>query len=33
MKRTSRYTASALVLMFLSVSACAQNVKVMITAG
>lgn len=33
MKRTSRYTASALVLMFLSASACAQDVKVMISGG
>ena len=33
MKRTSRYTASALVLMFLSVNAFAQDVKVMISGG
>ncbi|MCK6687201.1 substrate-binding domain-containing protein [Enterobacter asburiae] len=33
MKRTYRYTASALVLMFLSVNACAQDVKVMISGG
>lgn len=33
MKRTSRYTASALVLMLLSVNAFAQDVKVMISGG
>ena len=33
MKRTSRYTASALVLTLLSVNACAQDVKVMISGG
>ena len=30
MKRTYRFTASALVLALLSVNACAQDVKVMI---
>ncbi|MDO2438808.1 substrate-binding domain-containing protein [Enterobacter chuandaensis] len=33
MTRTSHYTASALVLMFMSVNACAQEVKVMISGG
>ncbi|WFC81151.1 substrate-binding domain-containing protein [Enterobacter quasiroggenkampii] len=33
MKRTYRYTASALVLTFLSVNAFAQDVKVMISGG
>ncbi|MCW1829761.1 substrate-binding domain-containing protein [Enterobacter asburiae] len=33
MKRTSCYTASALVLAFLSFNACAQDVKVMISGG
>ena len=33
MKRTYRYTASALVLTFLSANACAQDVKVMILCG
>jgi hypothetical protein len=33
MKRTYRFTASALVLTFLSVNACAQDVKVMISGG
>ena len=33
MKRTYRFTASALVLTLLSVNACAQDVKVMISGG
>ena len=33
MKRTYRFTASALVLALLSVNACAQDVKVMISGG
>ena len=33
MKRTSRSTAIALMVMFLSVNACAEDVKVMISGG
>lgn len=33
MKRTSRSTAIALMAMFLSVNACAEDVKVMISGG
>ncbi|HDR2620976.1 TPA: substrate-binding domain-containing protein [Enterobacter chuandaensis] len=33
MTRTSRYTATALMLTFLSANACAQEVKVMISGG